>query len=151
MYYLDTFAVSTKIPPTGRHNHRKTLQRDSEMSRCLVKQDNKCFYCAMEIGMDGHLDHVVPIYWGGSNNRLNLVASCRTCNLVKADQQIEISNPSTINDYILLQKAYRIYTTKLQAYKDSNNTIAYRRLMRFQPKKVRLYGIYRADLFKSVR
>lgn len=149
MYYLDTFKVQTKIPPLNRHSHRRTLNRDEAMGKSLHKQKNLCFYCGIKIDMSGHLDHVIPLYWGGTNKSLNLVASCSDCNLIKSDQQIEITNPQTIRDYLDLIAAYNAHKAKLQKARLSKDLQVLSRLKRYQPKKVRLYGLLRADLFKT--
>lgn len=120
------------------------------MEKKLIKQRYLCFYCGKKIGMDGHLDHVIPIYWGGTNHPLNLVASCASCNLVKSDQQIEIANEYTIRDYLSMIDAHRKWKLKLNEAQKNKQIQVVTRLKRYQPKKVRLYGLYRADLFKEV-
>jgi CRISPR/Cas system Type II protein with McrA/HNH and RuvC-like nuclease domain len=43
-------------------------------------QNNSCAYCDLYLE-NYHIDHVVPISFGGSNNLDNLVLSCPPCNL----------------------------------------------------------------------
>lgn len=44
----------------------------------------KCFWCGKKIkGSDIHMDHVVPLSRGGENTFINVVASCKHCNLSK--------------------------------------------------------------------
>lgn len=42
-----------------------------------------CFHCgeALHPFRNFHVDHVLPVIAGGTNDRKNLVASCKTCNL----------------------------------------------------------------------
>lgn len=138
MYYLDLFKLYKPTKKSDRVTLRKALDRNSDMAHLLKLQHNLCFFCGCEIDMDAHLDHLIPLYYGGRNNRSNLVAACRDCNLIKSTQQIEITNPYTIADFLRLRKAYRQWQDKVRLYP---------RLKRFQPKRVRLYHIYRADLF----
>lgn len=101
----------------------------------LRNQSFKCFYCGIAIDMSGHLDHVIPIYYGGDNRLRNLVAACRPCNLTKMTDQIEITNPRTINDYLQLQRTYERLHGRRYAHKS---------------KRYQLYKVLRADLFREV-
>jgi len=135
IYYLDLFKEYEQTLKPERIIIRRTLERDKMMSYRLDLQRNLCFFCGIEITISDHLDHLVPIYYGGTNRPSNLVASCKSCNLIKSTQQIEIKNPYTIADYLRLQKAYKKYRDKPYKLKE---------------KKYRLAIIYRANLFKSV-
>jgi hypothetical protein len=141
MYYLDLFQLYKSTTRSGRSLVRLSLNRDVEMARKLHHQHNKCFFCGCEITMADHLDHLVPVYYGGKSTRGNLVASCRSCNLLKSTQQIEITNPYTIKDYQRLIEAKLKWQHKLKANP---------RLKRYQPKRVRLYKIFHADLFRHL-
>lgn len=46
-----------------------------------------CRYCGKFCGLsnDLEIDHLVPISLGGSDHRLNLVATCHQCNRSKSD------------------------------------------------------------------
>jgi 5-methylcytosine-specific restriction endonuclease McrA len=150
MYYLDTFSLHISTEREDRVLVRKTLGRALMMADRLRKQRGLCFYCTEAIDMSAHLDHVIPVYYGGQNKRVNLVAACRPCNLAKSTSQIEITNPYTINDYLKLQEAYEKYQSKVQDTIRAKDSRRLALLERYQPKRVRLYGIFRADLFKSV-
>jgi len=47
-----------------------------------------CSHCGkritMELEADGHIDHIVPLAAGGSNDLVNLQLLCKTCNLKKS-------------------------------------------------------------------
>lgn len=140
MYYLDLFQV---YKPTKKHERIavRDFDRDFEMARKLKLQRNHCFFCGCEISLLDHLDHLTPVYYGGESNKANLVASCKDCNLIKSTGQIEITNPYTIKDYLQLQLAKRKWDTKLKGKPW---------LKRYPPKKVKLYGVYKANLFKWI-
>lgn len=114
--------------------------RDEMMERRLKLQHSKCYYCGIDITMKDHLDHLLPVYYGGQNLKKNLVAACKGCNLYKKAGTIEISNPYTIEDYLKLQDAYKKWRIKVK----KNPT-----LKRWQSKRVRLYGVYHAECFKK--
>jgi len=50
------------------------------------RQRGRCYYCGVEVGDTYHVDHVVPISKGGSNDPSNLVVACAPCNLRKNDK-----------------------------------------------------------------
>lgn len=45
-------------------------------------QSGKCAYCKVLLDKY-HIDHIFPLYLGGSNDRSNLQLTCPTCNLSK--------------------------------------------------------------------
>lgn len=135
IYYLDLFKEYKPTEKPERILVRNSLKRDEVMIRRLKLQRNLCYFCGNRITIKDHLDHLVPVYFGGTNKLSNLVASCRTCNLVKSTQQVVITNPYTIKDYLKLQKAYKKYKDK--PYRE-------------KVKEYRLAVIYRANLFRSI-
>lgn len=140
MYYLDLTEYYIRTSKEQRIKVRKSLNRDKEMSYKLNLQRNCCFWCGDEIDMSGHLDHVMPIYRGGTNASSNLVASCRRCNLTKGADIIEITNQNTINDYLKLQEAYRKWMGMPKELRRKKQS----------PRRVKLYGTYSARLFKKI-
>lgn len=140
MYYLDLFQL---YKPTTKQQRIavRDFNRDIDMARRLKLQRNHCYFCNIDITMADHLDHLTPVYYGGRSNKGNLVAACRDCNLLKSTGQIEITNPYTIKDYLGLIEAKRKWQLKLTDKPW---------LRRYPPKKVRLYGVYKAHLFKEI-
>lgn len=59
---------------------------DYEIEFLFKMQNDKCAWCGNLIDGDNfHLDHVVPIAFGGTNDPHNIVVSCNTCNHTKSD------------------------------------------------------------------
>lgn len=48
----------------------------------------RCFYCgeALSTKKNRTVDHIIPLSRGGAHSMLNLVPSCRTCNISKKDR-----------------------------------------------------------------
>lgn len=53
----------------------------------LRKSDGVCAHCGCQVvvGDNFTVEHVVPISKGGTNDLVNIVALCRTCNVTKGD------------------------------------------------------------------
>src|SRR6266705_3610496 len=48
------------------------------------RQKGRCYYCQQKL-TKYHIDHVVPLSRGGSNDQANLVLACPSCNASKKD------------------------------------------------------------------
>lgn len=60
----------------------------------LHRDGFRCVYCgAAPAHFYLHLDHVVPRAKGGVTHPANLVTACSTCNLRKADGEVELPVP----------------------------------------------------------
>ena len=61
----------------------------------ILKRDGfKCRYCGSPPrGKALHIDHVVPVALGGSNDPSNLVAACADCNLGKSSVPLAMEGP----------------------------------------------------------
>ena len=55
----------------------------ADIQQLLVLQKSKCAVCHANIANGYHVDHVIPLVSGGSNNKDNLQLLCSTCNLSK--------------------------------------------------------------------
>lgn len=74
---------------------REAVPRKLRME-VIERDGNACVYCGRmggvlsqtDVKADGymHIDHVIPVAQGGSNDISNLVCSCRRCNLEKGDR-----------------------------------------------------------------
>jgi len=146
IYYLDFHALYKYTDREGRAEIRRALTqdvRDELMAHRLKMQRNICFYCGDPIDMSAHLDHLIPVAYGGTNKKTNLVAACKDCNMFKMTGQIEITNIYTITDYQKLQEAFKKWSIKVAGK-------PHHKLRRYVPKRVRLYRLYRADLFRKI-
>lgn len=50
------------------------------------QQRGKCYWCKAPLGDVYHVDHVIPLSRGGTNDLSNLVLACPPCNLSKNDR-----------------------------------------------------------------
>jgi 5-methylcytosine-specific restriction endonuclease McrA len=49
----------------------------------LKAQKGKCAYCRIKVGKKYHVDHIIPLFRDGSNDRKNLQILCARCNHTK--------------------------------------------------------------------
>ena len=56
--------------------------------RVLARFDGRCGYCGKPDSAR-HVDHVWPVYRGGTDDEENLMPACRTCNIRKATHTVE--------------------------------------------------------------
>lgn len=54
-----------------------------DIKSILKLQKRKCAYCKLKLGKKYHVDHIVPLARGGTNDRKNLQITCADCNLSK--------------------------------------------------------------------
>jgi len=58
--------------------------------KVLERDSFTCQYCGRSApGVVLHVDHVVPVSKGGSNDMSNLVTACEDCNLGKSDMDMK--------------------------------------------------------------
>lgn len=55
----------------------------ADVLNCFNQQDGQCYWCSTVVGDVYHVDHVMPLSRGGTNDPHNLVISCPNCNLSK--------------------------------------------------------------------
>ena len=64
----------------------------ADIKAMLESQDGKCYYCGCAL-VEYHVDHVIPVSRGGSNDPDNLVIACPTCNCSKNDRLLSEWSP----------------------------------------------------------
>lgn len=74
----------------------------------IFARDNfTCKYCGKQSDeVPLHLDHVIPVSKGGTNDESNLVTSCRDCNLGKSNIEIDQAAPTESDRLRMLQEAH---------------------------------------------
>lgn len=58
----------------------------SDINEIFANQMGRCAYCKKRLGKvtsDRHVDHIIPLVEGGTNDRRNLQILCQSCNLEK--------------------------------------------------------------------
>ena len=77
--------------------------------RVLHEQDFKCALCACKIPLQYHIDHIVPLWNGGTNDRANLQGVCVSCHDEKTGTETRIRcTKRRARRLTLIQKAKRI-------------------------------------------
>lgn len=79
-YTRNRMALKKKAP--GSH----TIE---DVKRQYDRQKGKCYYCGKKLGTGKnayHVDHIIPLSRGGSNDISNLVIACPQCNVSKQDK-----------------------------------------------------------------
>lgn len=79
---------SDKIALYNRTNKNKRKgaagsHTNDDVAEIYDLQKGRCAYCNKKVRDDYHIDHVVPVSKGGTNNKDNICISCPTCNLKK--------------------------------------------------------------------
>ena len=62
---------------------RKTEEAHLAIERFRKKQFNLCFICLKELDKQIHIDHIFPLYLGGTNYIGNLCITHPACNMLK--------------------------------------------------------------------
>lgn len=99
-----------KVQNLHQKNYRKRFEKqkiDPSFRRWkknrLDNQGGRCFYCFEYIELKGsHIEHLIPLWRGGTNHRKNLVVSCPPCNRKKGIKLL--SEEDILNKRQLLNK-----------------------------------------------
>ena len=75
------------------HKHKRKAQKKAvggsytpqQIQEQLKRQKARCHYCKVKLEKY-HVDHVIPLARGGSNDIHNIVLACPTCNMHKHDK-----------------------------------------------------------------
>jgi 5-methylcytosine-specific restriction endonuclease McrA len=84
-------ARSEQYAAYARNRRAQTLavggeHTEQDILRQHKAQKGKCYWCDCKLGEKYHVDHVIPLSKGGTNDPSNLVIACPTCNLSKHDK-----------------------------------------------------------------
>lgn len=67
-----------------------------------ARDRGRCAHCGasidLELEADGHIDHIIPLARGGTNDLVNLQLLCESCNLNKSANELPVS--SSVPPYI---------------------------------------------------
>lgn len=65
-----------------------TIEKRAACKSFLINRDgNKCGYCFQTKKLT--IDHIIPLSKGGADKIYNMILACRSCNVEKADMNIE--------------------------------------------------------------
>lgn len=64
----------------AREHSAEGTHTAADITRQHKCQKGRCHWCGVKVGKKYHVDHVVPLSRGGSNDPANLVISCHSCN-----------------------------------------------------------------------
>lgn len=67
----------------------------ADIAEILKLQRGRCAYCRKRLRGTYHVDHIVPVALGGTNDRRNLQITCATCNQNKNDKPPEAFSRET--------------------------------------------------------
>lgn len=104
---------------TKRYNKKRTpiLLRE----RIILFDDYTCIYCSKKQPWSNiEIDHIIPESIGGSQNIINLVTSCKDCNVRKAEYTVE--EFCKRNNYSLSEISHRL-SERLQRLKETDINI----------------------------
>ena len=87
-----------KVPNQHQKTYRKRFddQKKDKAFKAWKKnrldyQGGRCFYCLDHTRLYGsHIDHLIPLWRGGTNKRENLVVACAKCNTDKGIKILSI-------------------------------------------------------------
>jgi 5-methylcytosine-specific restriction endonuclease McrA len=108
---------------------RQVYRREVPFSRrnVLIRDGYRCQYCGTEFASsDLTIDHIIPTSRNGGNDWLNVVASCRPCNMRKGDRTpreagmrlVRLPFKPTIGEFfkLYLHRRFGIELTEILGY-----------------------------------
>lgn len=91
--YYREYRQRNKERKDAQSRTRKARKRDAEgehtaeeVMQMYEDQDGLCAYCERELNGEFHVEHMIPLCRGGSNDWSNLAISCPECNMRKRDK-----------------------------------------------------------------
>lgn len=68
-----------KVAAGGSHTY-------ADIEKLILLQKNKCPVCRVSLKKGYHVDHIIPLFRGGTNDIRNIQILCPTCNLKKGSR-----------------------------------------------------------------
>jgi len=81
-----------RVRVRNRHARSKGAQGNytfNDIQKQYANQKGKCYYCRVKIKNHTsayHIEHVIPLSRGGTNDMSNIVLACPSCNLSKSNK-----------------------------------------------------------------
>jgi len=108
--YYDLNEIEPILPhPSKRKvlvgSYRKTRAGLTKKKIKIIyeEQERLCFYCMDNLGQDYHVEHIHPLFTGGTNDLDNIVLSCARCNFVAGKKWFHTAQAK--QRYILARRA----------------------------------------------
>jgi 5-methylcytosine-specific restriction endonuclease McrA len=80
-YYSDpTHALAVAAASRAKRKMAAGRFTKADIAEIMKLQGGKCAYCAKSVLKKRHIDHIMPIALGGTNQRANLQILCPSCN-----------------------------------------------------------------------
>jgi hypothetical protein len=88
------------------------MRRSSLRERIEARADGRCEYCQAPqraCGYRFHLEHIIPVVLGGSDDASNRALACASCNLAKADRAMG-RDPLTGEELLLFHPRQQVWS-----------------------------------------
>ena len=90
LLYPNEFRPLSQAKQSSTEKLRLTGKKYQETRERILRRDRyRCKYCGVKKPESMHMDHVIPLKKGGTNEDSNLVAACQKCNLNKGSKTLE--------------------------------------------------------------
>lgn len=83
---------------------RKRRLGKRSIQHMLRMQGGGCAYCYTALDENLHVEHIIPLAVGGTNNANNLALSCPTCNLIAGSK---VFNDFSYKQAYVLERRYK--------------------------------------------
>jgi hypothetical protein len=85
----------TTIASDKKTNFKRSVS-ETKKKYISAQQGWKCYHCKQQLSAFYEVDHIIPLYGGGSNDLNNLVSLCRECHAKKtAMDRMKYENKNT--------------------------------------------------------
>jgi len=95
--YAEKYPEKVKAKKRAGHIRRKKRVKanggsfkGTELLGLMAKQNGLCVVCEIDVSTDYHVDHIIPVAKGGTNNIENIQILCPACNMAKGSKDFEV-------------------------------------------------------------